>query len=334
MRFFNRKLLAAFLVVSVLSSCTAQEKIDAEIKVPVLEEGAAASYNTATVEVKDIETTSNVGGNIGYIYADTLYTHAQSNILETVAKRGDVLKEGDVIAVFDSSSLDYEYNAQKILVDDAYAKYISTGTEAARLEYEICSKELELIQYKKDEFTIKAPYDCILTSIESYPIGSVVEAGSKVCTVARDGEIYLYTGEKTDLFKVGMAVKAKFGTNETYAARVVMTPGGGSDKRTERGSININKCVSFKFEEGELERLLSEVDNVLTAGWATIVVPTVQKYNVLTLPEEAIATFSGTTYCSILNNGFQVRIPVEVSGVYDGLAVIKSGLEEGDEVIY
>ena len=334
MRFFNRKLLAAFLAVSVLSSCTAQEKIDAEIKVPVLEEGAAASYNTATVEVKDIETTSNVGGNIGYIYADTLYTHAQCNILETVAKRGDVLKEGDVIAVFDSSSLDYEYNAQKILVDDAYAKYISTGTEAARLEYEICSKELELIQYKKDEFTIKAPYDCILTSIESYPIGSVVEAGSKVCTVARDGEIYLYTGEKTDLFKVGMAVKAKFGTNETYAARVVMTPGGGSDKRTERGSININKCVSFKFEEGELERLLSEVDNVLTAGWATIVVPTVQKYNVLTLPEEAIATFSGTTYCSILNNGFQVRIPVEVSGVYDGLAVIKSGLEEGDEVIY
>lgn len=334
MRFFNRKFLAALLAVSLFSSCTTQEKIDAEIKVPVLEGNAAASYKTATVEVKDIETTSNVGGNIGYIYADDLYTHEQSNILEIVAKRGDVLKEGDVIAVFDSSSLDYEYNSQKILVDDAYSKYISTGSEAARLEYEICSKELELIQYKKDEFTIKAPYDCIVTSIESYPIGSVVEAGSKVCTVAKDGEIYLYTSEKTDLFNVGMAVEAKFGTNETYAARVVMIPGGGSGERSKRGTININNCVSFKLEDGELERLLSEVDNVLTAGWATIIVPTVQKYNVLTLPEEAIATFSGTTYCSILNNGFQVRIPVEVSGVYDGLAVIKSGLEEGDEVIY
>jgi len=334
MRLFNRKFLAALLAAALFSSCTTQEQIDAEIKVPVLENGAAVAYKTAVVEEKDIETTANVGGSIGYFYSDDLFLHEQSNVIEIVAKRGDVLKEGDVIAVFDSSSLDYDYNAQKILVDDAYSKYMSTGSEAARLEYEICSKELELIQYKKDQFTIKAPYDCILTSIESYPVGSVVDAGSRVCTVAKDGEIYLYAGEKTDLFKVGMAVKTKFGTDDTYAARVVMTPGGGSGERPKRGSVNINNGVTFKFEDGELERLLSEVDNVLTAGWATIIVPTVQKYNVLTLPEEAIATFSGTTYCSILNNGFQVRIPVEVSGVYDGLAVIKSGLEEGDEVIY
>ena len=104
--------------------------------------------------------------------------------------------------------------------------------------------------------------------------------------------------------------------------------------KSSRGSKNLNTSVVIKFEDGEFERLTEEISNVVSAGWATIIVPTVQKYNVMTLPEDAIAQFSGSTYCSILNNGLQVRIPVEVEAVYDGLAVIKNGLREGDEVVY
>ncbi len=336
MKTLNRRILTALTAAAVLaaSSCTSQAAIDAEIHIPVLEETAGDTFSRAVAEITDIEETTNVGGNIGYIYADTLYTSFESNIIEYVAQRGQSLKEGDIIAVFDSSSLNYEYTNQKILADDAYAKYMASGTEASRLEYEIQQKQLEYVQYKIDQFTIKAPYDCIVTSTESFTTGAVVGDGTKVCTVAREGEIYLYTNEKTSLFRVGMEVKAKFGTSGSYSGRVVMTPGGGSSEKSERGAFNINNYVSIKLDDGELERLVSEVDNVITAGWATLIVPTVQKYNVLTLPEEAVATFSGSTYCSILNNGMQVRVPVEVEDVYNGLAVIRSGLEEGDEVIY
>ncbi len=336
MRKFKHTSFSAVILTAVLSlsACSQQAKIDAEIKLPVLDSSTGDSFKRAVVTLADIEETKNVGGNIGYVYADTLYTSFESNIVEFVAERGQALKEGDVIAVFDSSSLDYEYNNQKILADDAYAKYLATGSEKARLEYEIQAKQLEYVQYKIDQFTIKAPYDCILTSAENFTAGSVVEYGTKVCTVAKEDEIYLYTGDSTNLFRVGMTVEAKFGTNDSYKGRVVMVPGGGSREKTPRGTININNCVIIDLEEGELERLTSEVDNVISAGWATLIVPTIQKYNVLTLPEEAVATFSGSTYCSILNNGMQVRVPVEVVDVYNGLAVIKSGLEEGDEVIY
>lgn len=331
---FRRIILTTTIAaVALCSSCSQQAAIDAEIKIPVLENGSALSYNTATAQITDIEETQNIGGGIGYIYADTLYTDFESNILEYHAQRGQTLKEGDVIAVFSAAALDYEYQNQKILADDAYAKYAATGSETARLEYEIQSKALELVQYKIDQYTIRAPYDCIVTSAESFATGAVVPAGSKICSVAKEGEIYLYTSSNTKLFNVGMQVEAKFGADGSYKGRVVMVP-GGERSRSERGTININECVSIKLEEGELERLISEVDNVITAGWATIIVPTVQKYNVLTLPEEAVATFSGSTYCSIMNNGVQVRIPVEVEGVYNGLAVIRSGLDEGDEVIY
>ncbi len=316
----------------LLCSCSNEEAVNAEIQIPVFEGGTENNFKTATVQISDIELTQNVGGSIGYAYSDTLYTFFESNLIEFTARRGDRLKEGDVIAVFDSSSLDYDYNNQKILVDDAYANYLSTGSETARLEYEIQKKQLEYIEYQKDQFTIRAPYDCIVTNIGDFVVGSVVSAGKEVCTVAKEGEVYLYTNKDTALFNVGMAVTAKFGSNDQYKARVVSVPEPGA--RSGKGSTNMNASVVIKFEDGEFERLTEEINNVVSAGWATIIVPTVQKYNVMTLPEEAIAQFSGSTYCSILNNGLQVRIPVEVEAVYNGLAIIKNGLREGDEVIY
>ncbi len=334
MKLFKRRFLTAALLAAItaLSSCSAQDAVDAEIQIPVLEGGAVSNFKTATVEITDIELTQNVGGSIGYAYSDTLYTFFESNLLEFNVKKGDVLKEGDVIAVFSSSALDYDYNSQKILVDDAYASYMATGSETARLEYEIQQKQLELLQYEIDQYTIKAPYDCIITGVGDYVVGGVMEYGREVCTVAKQDEVYLYTSKDTDLFHVGMSVTAKFGTNDEYSARVVSVPEEGA--RSSRGSSNLNTSVVMKLDDGEFERLTSEVNNVVSAGWATIIVPTVQKYNVMTLPEEAVATFSGSTYCSILNNGMQVRVPVEVEAVYDGLAIIKNGLRQGDEVIY
>lgn len=333
MKLFKRTISAtALAAVIVLSACSVQDAVDAEIQIPVFEGGTASNFKTAAVEVTDIELTENIGGSIGYAYADTLYTFFESNLIEFNVKRGDVLEEGDVIAIFDSSALNYDYNSQKILTDDAYANYLATGSETARLEYEIQSKQLEYMQYQIDQFTIKAPYDCIVTNTGDFVIGSVVEYGKEICTVAKKEEVYLYTSKSTDLFHVGMAVTAKFGTKDEYKARVVSVPEDGA--RSSRGSTNMNTCVVIKLDDGELDRLTSEVNNVVSAGWATIIVPTVQKYNVMTLPEEAIALFSGSTYCSILNNGLQVRVPVEVEGTYNGLAIIKNGLREGDEVVY
>ncbi|MBQ8904473.1 MAG: hypothetical protein IJY73_09375, partial [Oscillospiraceae bacterium] len=97
----------------------------------------------------------------------------------------------------------------------------------------------------------------------------------------------MYSSKNTELFHVGMSVAVKFGTNDEYSARVVSVPEKGA--RSSRGSTNINTCVVIKMDDGELERAISEINNVVSAGWATILVPTVKKYNVMTLPEEAIA---------------------------------------------
>lgn len=325
----KRFLAAVMAAVFLCSSCNADEAVEAEIKIPILGADASAEYETAVVSVGDITETSNVAGSIGYIYADQLLTDFESNILEYYAERGQKLKEGDPIAVFDSSSLDYEIGEQKILADNAYASYAASGSEAARLEYEIQAKELEYLQYQKDQYTIRAPYDCIvITAVHNFEIGTVIPEGTLVCTIAKENEIYVYTSENVGLFRVGMPVKAKFGASDEYDFHVVMIPEAGG----RRGELN--SCVVLQPDEGVLEKIMTEVDNVISAGWATLIVPTVQKYGVMTLPEDAVKGFSGSTYCSVLDNGRRVRVPVEVGGVYGGKAVILSGLSEGDEVAY
>lgn len=324
----RKKFFAALAALLLLSGCGSREAVEAEIKIPILEEGAA-EYQTAEVTRGNVTQTANVAGKIGYIYADELMTDFSANILEFSAKRGDKLKAGDVIAVFDSSSVDYDYSSAKILADDAYSKYLSSGSESARLDYEICQKELELVQYRKDQYTIRAPYDCIVTSTASFEIGQAVNEGEKICTVARQGEIYVTTDESKDYFRTGMPVSVKFGSTGEYAAHVVMTPTGSGGAR---GSLNSQVVIAF--DDGELDRALSDVDNLLSAGWATIIVATAEKYNVLTLPEYAVKSFSGSDYCSLIDNGERVRVPVELDGVYGGTAVIRTGVSEGDIVAY
>lgn len=326
---------SAVLAASVLfcASCGTREAVDAEIRIPILSDGSAAEYRIVSVTFGDLEQTSNIAGNIGYLFADQLFTETESNLIEYCAERGERLSAGDPIAVFDSSSLDYDYNNQKALADSAYADYLSSGSEAARLSYEIETKKLEYLEYQRDQFTIRAPYDCVVTAVErGLEVGSVVPEGTLVCTVAKEDEVYVYTTENTSAFRTGMPVKVKFGSSGEYSCRVITVPEEGA--RNGRGSVNPNACAVLGFEEGELERLIAEVDNVLTAGWATLIVPTVQKYDVMLLPEEAVKNFSGSTYCSLMDGGRRVRIPVEVDGVYNGTAVILSGVSVGDEIAY
>lgn len=317
-------LIAAFALC--LSGCES-ERVGEEIKLPILE-GEGEGYNTAVVEKRDFVETKSIGGSVGYVYAEALLTVAESNILEYNAKKNQPFKEGEVIAVFDSSALDYEYKNQKILVDDAYSAYTASGSELSRLKYEQERLKLDLIQYKIDRYTIRAPYDCVIASAKGFQIGSVVGAGEEVCSVARPDEIYVYTNDSVNLFSTGRTVKLKFGTDKSYDGKIVMTPEGSGRKS------GLNSAVIIKFEDGELEKVLDEVGNIVSSGWATIIVTAVEKYNTLAVPADAIMQYSGSTYCYLSGKNGRARIPVEVGETYGSYTIIGSGLTEGDIISY
>lgn len=318
----KKRLCAAVLLAAALISGCSTDTGEAEIKIPILEGDSSKSYKTAEAQLYDLSQEVSIGAAVEYAFAETLSIGYDSNLLEYNVKKGDKLNEGDVIAVFDSSELSYDLRNQQIETDGAYSRYLASGSRAAQLEYEQEKKRLELVQYKIDEYTIKAPYDCVVVSNEYFDTGQTVEAGTPVVTVAKPDEVYVTVDQSKDKFAFGMPVKLKFGTAGSFSGRVAMTPANGREK------------VLIAFDEGELDRALEEAGNIVSAGWATVIAKVYSKHNALCIPKSAVMQYSGTTYCYIVENGERARIQIETGDTIDDLTVVLSGLSEGDTVSY
>lgn len=323
----NKLIKITALTASALLLCgCANKDVSAEIKIPILDGNANGSYTTAEAQRYELAEYSTIGAEVAYPYAEGIYAPADTNILSYNVKKGDVLQKGDVIAVFDSSGLDYDYQNQKILTDSALARYQSSGSALAKAEYEIEAKKLELVQYKIDCYTIRAPYDCVVWDSKFWDAGTAMEAGTQICTIADRSEVYVVVKGSNDAFALGRKVGLKFGTNSEFSGRVVMMP----DSRA-KGGIN---GVVIALDEGELERANEEAGSIVSAGWASVVVKTFNDPNALCVPDKSVLTYSGSTYCYLDDNGNRVRVPVEAGHSSGGLTVILSGLTDGDVVSY
>lgn len=323
-------LAAAFVTAAaMLTACGNEAKVSQEIKIPIYD-SAESNVNTATVQRMDLSQTDAIGSVIGYPYADAINSENEGNLLTFELKRGDRLNEGDVIAVIDSSALNYEYTSQKILRDAAYDAYSLSGSNKDYLEYQEEQAKLDLIQYKIDCYTIKAPYDCVVTDTAQLSIGDVITAGTYFCTVAKPDEVRVYLDNNTDKFALGTKVSIKF-TAGTYTGTVTMMPSASSGGRGK--NFSLSRYVIITFDEGELERMLEDTPNAVSAGWATVYVTSVDKRDVLAVPEKAVKQFSGSIYCNLIDNGEKVQVPVEIGNTYNGYTIILSGLSEGDTVV-
>lgn len=323
--------------VLMLSACGGQGAVDNEIQIPIYDNTGGESVSTAVVEYRDLSDTKTVGCEIGYAYAIDVRTEVQGNLVSFNVARSQELKAGDTIAVIDSSSLDYDYQSQKLLTDDAYSNYVNLGGEKNRLLYEENKAILDSIQYEIDRYTVKAPYDCTVTSVGRFEVGASIDSGTAMCTIVKPEEVYVYATSDTKYFSLGTHVEIKLTTNERYKGTVVMTPqtikGNGDYGRLSEKGVNLNKAVIINLDEGERERLLTDIPNAVSAGWATIYVTATEKNHVLAVPDSAVKQFSGEVYCNVLENEQKLQIPVEIGESIGGYTIILSGLTEGDTIV-
>lgn len=318
-------IITVLCALALFCGCSAQPA-EQEIFLPILDENADDGFTTAAAERYDVEEYVTIGASVDHTFAETIPVPCDTNVLEYNVRKGDRLSAGDIIAVFDSSSFDYELRNQQIAVNDAYSRSLASGSELDRLGYEQEQLRLELVQSKIDACTIRAPYDCVIWGTEPLRAGDSVSEGSPVCRIASPDEVYVAVRDHTELFAFGMPVKLKFGTSSTFSGKVAMLP-----DNSIRGGIN---SVLIKLDEGELERADEEAGNIAAAGWASVIVTDYRAYNVLCVPEDAVMTYSGETYCYIEENGERARIPVEAGKTVNGLTVVTSGLSDGDIVSF
>ncbi len=249
--------LGAGLIVVSLSACSMQSKVDKEIQLPIYE--TSQKINTVAVKVMDLEESTKTAAALGYATADSLTTPVKGNLITYNAAAYQAYKEGDIIAAFDSSELDYEYKKQSIYTQSALEVYQQQGTEAARLEYEYQKALLEEVEYRRDRYVVYAPYDCIVTDAASLTVGEEMEAGSYICSVAPEDDIFVYIGYDP--------VKDKSSTPFKLGTKVSVTLSGSSHEGTVV-SMPDSKCYNHPLQSASSASADYSAENLnfFTAG--------------------------------------------------------------------
>lgn len=333
-------LLAGILLT--FTSCNSEISED-EIKIPIYNN--ETNYKTMTVETMDLSATATSGASFGYVFAENQYTTNSANLISMSGALYSNVKQGDIIAQFDSSEYDYALLEKQIKLEAAQEAYNATGTETDKLAYEQAAAELAAIQNTIDSYTLRAPYDGVITSIARIETGSEVKAGTFVYSIAKPDDAYVYLNDNDGMFKLGETVDLKF-TASTYQGKVVSVPSGNNtnnnnnwggnknnDAAASPNTVSADTNVFIGIDSDTLGKILEETPNAITAGWATVIYPTDQMYNVVAVPQNAVKLFSGSTYVYQYENGQRLQTPVEAGQTINGYTVILSGLHEGDEII-
>ena len=317
--------LAAVILCGAMSGCKKAATTE-QIRLPIY--GAEEiSYEVATAKYMDITETDSMGAVIGYPYADNLYYPANAQIISYSAVKGKTVAEGDILAELDSSDLDYEISNQQTVVDSAYAASLSGG-ESARVTYELEKSRLDMMLADKDKYTIRAPYDGIITSINRANGGDEIEGGSVCCSLAPSDRVEVYVdGGDAAKFRFGQEVVVKIDSVD-YKATCVQAP----DIAPSTASNQATRRAIFRLEDGVMDKLREEKPIVISAGWATVYVTTERK-NVLAVPDSAVKTSGSTSSVTILDGEERFRLNVTIGQSLGGYTEILDGISEGDLVI-
>lgn len=226
--------------------------------------------------------------------------NADANLEKLYVSDGDVVKKGDLIAVFTSDSLEKEIASQKRTL------------EQKRLAYE-------------DEASgsiLEAPISGTVVSVD-YVAGDTVSEGSSIITIANlDNLDVVMAVDELDINKIKVGQKASITSDnfegQTFSAtvrKISMVGTSSNDVTTFDVYLSLEGNAAFKPN--------MTVD-------ATIAIES--REDTLLLPVEAVQQ-DGDTYFVLMNSDGSKR-EIKTGLVSDTYIEITDGLEEGDVVKY
>lgn len=317
--------LAALAVCAAFSGCKGGNTAE-QIKLPIY--GAEdISFEVAVADYMDITQTDSVAAVIGYPYATYLTYPAEAQVLFAEMTKNSRVSKGDVLVELDSSELDYEINNQQTKVNAAYSASLSGGA-AAQVQYRIEQNALDMLLAQKDSYTIRAPFDGIITETYRPTAGSTVKAGDICCAVSAPEDVMVYIeGSGAGNLRFGQTVQVKI-DSEMYDAKVVSAP----DVIPATASRGVSQRAILDLGEGTLMRIYEEEPMAITAGWATAYI-TRERKNVLAVPEQSVKTRGSASTVTLVDGDERFKLPVTIGETLGGYTEIINGISAGDIVM-
>ncbi len=315
-----KKLIALAAAAVLLSGCS-KSRVENEIKLPIYG-GDEISFEIAEAKVTDIAETFSIGAVLDYPYPTYLNFPADTLVTSWNAVKGREVKQGDILAELDSSVLDYDLNNQRSITESA--KAAASFGEIAELNYQIEKYSLEMISAEKEKYTIKAPFDGIITYVNRMSEGDNVTGGNVCCAVSETDRAFVYIdGAEASKFRFGQKVQVKI-DNIMYDAFVSEAPDSSPENAAPR--------AVFSLEEGVMKQIWEDNPMAVSAGWATVYL-TEEKKNVLAVPDSAVKTSGTENYVTIVDGEERYKLKVITGKSLGGYTEIIGGISEGDIVL-
>ncbi|MEE4193653.1 MAG: efflux RND transporter periplasmic adaptor subunit [Anaerolineae bacterium] len=317
---------------------------------PIPEQPAILQKPTYTVDRGSIVQIAEMTGRVGSLSNETISFGTQGRVSELYFREGDMVEEGDLIAVFDqledlkreTTLREISLRRAEISVERAQLFLDLTLENRWATEEDIQLKEwdLELAQLSYQELMLSlgeqlesveaaqliAPMDGMITK-SSVRVNQIYDETDEVMTISDMNQLSVLVDTYTvdfESLQEGMQVElVAFGRPEVYEGTIIQMPypfGTGPAR-------DVDKYIYIKFDE------LTESEGWRISDRFTITVEISRAEDVLILPVEAIREFSGRTFVMLQEGDRQVSVDV-TTGLTDGIMTeIVEGLEEGQIVI-
>ena len=302
------------------------------------------TYSTVTAKKKDLEKKIVATGTVTAENQYTLSYEKQSGtVSKFYVKAGDKVKKGDVICDLDTYDLDYQIEEKQLYLEKAKLNvdiiYEGGGTQAeidsAYVDVQLLEKELEKLQAQKEDSSLKSPIDGVVSSLSDVRAGDNVNPGQTIATVIDTSALYIAI-QPDDLTQYDIDTQVQIRIGEDYYDGVVfMTPKKLADYQAEQNEDHNNvddtgidyqaDTIYVRFKDtapaeavGQLADTILVLDSVKDA---------------IVISNNLIKKVDGTKVVYVLKNGEKTAVEVETGLSTGSQTEIRSGLNEGDEIV-
>ena len=313
----------------------------------------APAVRTVTAARGSVTASVSASGAVESSKTRSLTFGTSGTVEHVYVKAGDKVQKDDILADLDDSAAEESLSAARASFDSAE----DDGTSTAQLNAAYIKARNA---YRAAERTVagtvlRAPFSGTVTAVNGSvggPSGGSGASGSdktsqkggqggqgggqasaQSSSAAGSGFIDLADTGKLQLvgtFTESDVSKLKVGQEATVTFDAL--PGVTADGKVTQ--IQPVAATSNNVVQYPVTISFSKVPKQVRLGQTTTVEVAVgQADDVVTVPSTAISTSGGTSTVTLLQNGRQVRTPVEVGVQGTALTEIKSGVSEGDQIV-
>ena len=327
------RLARGFLVLLpglILAQCyffPREEKVPA----PPLVSPPAVTYDTVEVRPGPIELTVSVPGT--FVYSDQAEVSFPSYggwLKKVNVQLGDKVKAGDVIAELDTAGLANRIEQQKLLQRKAELAAQRTRllskdvleAEMAQIDVDLAGLQLQDLQTQLAASRLVSPLSGIVVYLLVSHPGVTVDAYRTFAQVADPTKLQIiYKGDKAGEFRVGMKVTVTMGT-KSWPGDIVMTPA----TVPADAAADLRSAVLVSMPRVPVDAAQGSI--------ATVTLVKARRESVLTVPRDAVTSYQGRDFVSVIEGGIKKDRSVELGIQTDTLVEVVRGLAAGDQVVY